>query len=137
MKNILFPHRFRSIGWIMFSSSIIMAVIIYYKLMVPQGIVSIILNDAIIIGGLLGSIFVVCSKEKVEDEMTRAIRLSSLLNVLYAYVIIVISGTLAINGPEYIRFMAVVSIFVPVIFVTIFHLEMNRYNKMSGDEEQD
>ena len=36
-------------------------------------------NDAIIIGIVVGALFVVCSRERIEDEYTRAVRLTSML----------------------------------------------------------
>ena len=93
--------------------------------------------DAVIIGIALGAVFIVCSKEAREDEMTRSIRLSALLNALYVYVVLLIASTLLINGVAFFQFMVVNLVLLPVIYVVMFRLEMHRYNKMSEDEEQD
>lgn len=68
--------------------------------------------------------------------MTRSIRLASLLNSLYIYVILLVAATLLVNGIAYFRFMMVNLVLLPMIFVVIFRLEMRRYNQMGQDEEQ-
>lgn len=97
----------------------------------------IILNDAVIIGITVGSILIVCSKEKYEDEMIRSIRLASLMNALYIYGIILIASVLLINGLAFIKFMIFNLVLLPLIYVIVFRLEIHRYNKMGEDEEQD
>ncbi len=135
MKNFLFPRGFQCAGWLLFIPAVIMGVLCYFSLCSVSGIVETILNDAIIIGIASGAIFIVCSKEPCEDEMTHSIRLSSLLNALYAYIALLIVSTLVINGVDFFSFMIVNLVLFPIIYVVIFRLEMRRYNKMSGDEE--
>ncbi|MDE5877839.1 MAG: hypothetical protein K2H47_10145 [Muribaculaceae bacterium] len=135
MKNLLFPRQFQLIGWVLFIPAFIMGALVFFSLCSFQGVVGTLINDIIIIGVALGSIFIVCSKEKQEDEMTSSIRLASLLNALYIYVIILIGSTLLVNGMAYFRFMAFNLVLLPIIFVIIFRLEMQRYNMMSEDEE--
>lgn len=135
MKNLLFPKRFRLLGWMLFIPATIMGIICYCGLYSVSGLAEIILNDAIIIGIALGAIFIVCSKEPCEDEMTRSIRLSSLLNALYVYVVLLIASTLVINGLAFFGFMVVNLVLFPIIYVVIFRLEIHRYNKMSENEE--
>lgn len=101
----------------------------------PNGVMEIVMNDAIIIGIALGAIFIVCSREEKEDEMTNSIRLSALLNSLYVYVSLLVATTLFINGVDFFRVMALNMVLLPIIYVIIFRLEMHRYYKMSEDEE--
>lgn len=137
MKNLLFPKVFKMIGWILFIPAIVMAAFVYFGTISLAGIAEIIVNDATIIGIALGALFIVCSKESNEDEMTRAIRLSALLNSLYVYVTLLIACTLAVNGAPFFQFMVVNLVLFPVIYVIIFSLEMNRFKKMCENEEQD
>ena len=130
MKNVLFPRSFQTTGWMLFIPATVMGVLIFFSLCSFSGIA-----ETVIIGITLGSLFIVCSKERQEDEMTRSIRLAALLNALYVYVMILIASTLLINGLEYLRFMTANLVLFPMIFVVIFRLEMRRYNKMSEDEE--
>ena len=74
----------------MFIPALIVGILIYSGVLSTTGIPQIILNDITIIGIVLGGLFIVCSKERVEDEMTKSIRLSSLLNSLYINVVILI-----------------------------------------------
>lgn len=138
MKNYLFPHIFQPIGWVMFVLSLIIGIAVYYGANVfGAGITETIAIDSAIIGIALGALFIVCSKERVEDEMTQSIRLSSLLNSIYAYVILLVVCTLFINGIDYLVFALFNLALFPIIFVCNFRLEMHRYNKMCEDEEQD
>lgn len=137
MKNYLFPHIFQPIGWIMFILSLITGAYIYLGMPVfGAGITETIVIDSAIIGIALGALFIVCSKERVEDEMTKSIRLASLLNSIYAYVILLICCTILINGVNFLMFAVFNLVLFPIIFVCNFRLEMHRYNKMC-DEEQD
>lgn len=137
MKNLLFPRSFRLVGWILFVPAIIMGILIVSGSCTLTGVAETVENDAVIIGIALGAVFIVCSKEAREDEMTRSIRLSALLNALYVYVVLLIASTLLINGVAFFQFMVVNLVLLPVIYVVMFRLEMHRYNKMSEDEEQD
>lgn len=137
MKNLLFPTEFRTVGWVLLVPAIILGILIYCGVISCAGTIETILNDAVIIGITVGSIFIVCSKEKHEDEMIRSIRLASLLNALYIYAIILIAAVLLVNGMAFIKFMIVNLVLMPFIYVVVFRLEIHRYNKMSEDEEQD
>ncbi len=135
MKNLLFPHGFQLIGWLLFIPALIMGILCYFDLCGFYGTVETIVNDAIIIGVALGALFIVCSKERNEDEMTRSIRLAALLNSLYVYIVLLITSTLLLNGLTYLNFMVANLVLLPIIYVVVFRLEMQRYNKMSEDEE--
>ena len=137
MKNYLFPHIFQPIGWIMFSLSLVVGALILFEVLSFIGVVETVINDLVIIGIVLGSLFVVCSKEKVEDEMTKSIRLSSMLNSIYAYVILFIVGTLIFYSVDFLLFAVLNFALIPILFVFFFRWEMHRYYKMSEDEEQD
>lgn len=137
MKNLLFPPAFHILGWILFIPALIAGLLIYADALRPAGILETVINDAVIIGIALGSLLIVCSKEKTEDEMTRAIRLSALLNSLYIYILLLILSTIMINGVEFMEFAIVNLVLFPIIYVLIFRLEMHRYSKITGDEEPD
>ncbi|MDE6543929.1 MAG: hypothetical protein K2K76_08180 [Muribaculaceae bacterium] len=137
MKNLLFPHIFQPIGWIMFVPSLIMGVLIYFSVASFTGLPGTIVNDLVIIGIVLGSLFIVCSKTRGEDEMTKSIRLSSLLNSIYAYVTLLVFSTIFMNGADFLLFTVFNLVILPILFVCNFRLEMHRYNKMCEDEEQD
>ncbi len=135
MKNMLFPHRFQPIGWVVFLLSVIAGCLRLLDVISLSAVASIAINDAIVIGIVIGALFIVCSRERIEDEMTKSIRLSSLLNSIYVYASILIVCTICINGPKFLYFSIANLVLLPIIFVYIFRLEMHRYNKMSQDEE--
>lgn len=136
MKNILFPSCFRLIGWILFVPAIIAGALSYFSVLTPTGMLETVVNDAILIGIVLGALFIICSKERYEDEMIRAIRLSSILNAIYANVIVFIAGTLFINGGEYLGFVTFNLGLLPLIFVFIYTAEMHRHLKQSEEDEE-
>ena len=137
MKNLLFPHKFQPIGWCAFIPALTIGILTYFDIFasLPNWAYTMV-NDIAIIGIAVGALFIVCSRERIEDEMTRAIRLSSLLNSIYVYVVLLIVCTLFINGLEYFYFLIANTVLLPIIFVINFRLEMARYNKMSDNEEQ-
>lgn len=136
MKNMLFPTWCRILGWVLFIPSVILGIMCEADVMTLSGVIETAVNDTVIIGIVVGALMIVCSKEPQEDEMTRSIRLASLLNSLYIYVILLVAATLLVNGIAYFRFMMVNLVLLPMIFVVIFRLEMRRYNQMGQDEEQ-
>lgn len=137
MKNLLLPRSFRIIGWILFIPALILGALVFFEIYQVSCSAEWIANDVVIIGISLGSLFVVCSKEPVEDEMTQSIRLSSLLNSLYAYVMLLVASTLFIDGMEYFKFMSLNLVLFPLIYIFLFRMEMGHYYKMNRNEEQD
>lgn len=137
MKNFLFPKEFQLIGWLIFVPAVIAGILMLSGFLELSGTIETVVNDAVIIGIALGAVFVVCAKEPIEDEMTRSIRLNSLLKSLYIYVGLLIVSTLAINGMLFLYFMAINLVLFPLIYVVTFRIEIHRYNKLSQDEEQD
>lgn len=138
MTNLLFPSGCRVVGWLLFCPALILAaltVLSYFDIWNVAWIGETIVNDAIIIGIALGSLFIVCSKEPEEDEMTRSIRLSAVLNSIYVYVTLLIASTLFINGIEFMQFLMINLVLLPVISVILYCLEVRRYYKMCEDEE--
>lgn len=137
MKNILFPTVFRPIGWVLLIPGITLAVLDYFQVINYYfgTLGDIIYNDAMLISIMLGPIFIACAKERHEDEMTRAIRLSSLLNALYAYVMVFLAGVIFINGIEFLQFVLLSVFLLPILFAFIFRAEMYRYYKENADEE--
>lgn len=145
MKNLLFPRVCYFIGWALFIPSIIMGALLCisfftssdtFAIDLPTGIWETVFNDATIIGIAIGAIFIVCSKEKTEDEMTRSIRLASLLNSLYIYVMLLVVSTIFINDIAFFWVMAMNLVMLPIIYVIIFRLEMHRYYKISAEDEE-
>lgn len=138
MKNVLFPHVFQLIGWIVFPVFLILGALIQLDVVgVEFNVWGTVVIDATVIGIALGALFIVCSKEKIEDEMTNSIRLASLLKSIYVYVGLLVACTLFINGVYYLWFALYNLILFPIVFVCLFRIEMYRYKKICDNEEQD
>lgn len=135
MKTFLFPHTFRPIGWIVLLPTLILGILLLDGILSVDGSVETILTDTAIIGIALGSIFITCSRERIEDEMTSSIRLKALLTSLYTYIVFLVIWTLAVNGMAYLYVMAASLVMLPIIFVVRFRYEMHRYYKIKSDEE--
>lgn len=136
MKTFLFPRVFRLIGWMLFVPTLILGILLFSDSLCIDGIAETIAIDTAIIGIALGSIFIGCSRERIEDEMTGTIRLNALLTSLYSYVVFLVIWTLAVNGMTYLYVMAASIVMLPMIFVVRFRYEMYKFYKMKSDEEQ-
>ena len=136
MKIFLLPRVFHIIGWILLVPGIIFGIISYFSLDILPKWSDIIINDIAIIGVAVGALFIVCSKEKREDEMTRSIRLSALLKSFYCYVAFLVVSTIVLNGYWYWLFMCLNLVLFLIIYVIIFRVEMYRYNQMSEEDEE-
>ena len=79
MKTPLFPHSFQRVGWIIFAIGVALGAYSIFKGF--DG--SYVMNNITIISIIVGGLFATCSREKIEDEMTQQLRLSSLLTALY------------------------------------------------------
>lgn len=141
MKMYLFPHRFRTIGWVMFAVGIILGSLLFFGVIEVGGdflhvsVEETILNDVAIIGTTLGALFVVNSRERREDELTQLVRLTSLLYALYGYLGVLILCTLLFNGFEFLIFSLVYLVFFPIIYVVMFSINMQRLKMLGSDEE--
>lgn len=141
MKMYLFPHRFRTIGWVMFAVGIILGSLLFFGVIEVGGdflhvsVEETILNDVAIIGTTLGALFVVNSRERREDELTQLVRLTSLLYALYGYLGVLILCTLLFNGFEFLIFSLIYLVFFPIIYVVMFSINMQRYKMLGSDEE--
>lgn len=136
MKKLLFPHVFRRIGWIILVPTLLLGVILLSDILNIYGIMETVIADTAIIGIAIGSLFIGCSRERIEDEMTSTIRVNSLLTSFYTYIVFLIICTLAVNGIAYLYVMAASLVMLPMIFVIRFRYEMHKYYKMKSDEEQ-
>lgn len=137
MKYFLFPHFLRPVGWIIFVPAVITGILILTDVFNLGGITETIVIDAIITGIAVSALFISCSRERVEDEMTAAIRLKSLLGSIYAYISLLVVSTLSINGINYIYFMIANLVAFPIIFAVRFRIDMHKYYKENCDEKQD
>ena len=131
MKTLLFPHRFKQIGWIIFAISAAIGAYILFT----DNTDSYLLNNIAIIGTCIGAILATCSREKVEDEMTEQIRLSSLLVALYINYAILIVCSLLIYDLDFLQVMLYNMFTILLIFMAVYHWKIWRAKKGVEDEQ--
>ena len=129
-RLILLPHAFRRIGVAVFAIGAIVG-----ALMTPDGYdgwpsfllpadkesplfaalvsnsMTHLLNNIAIIGLCVGSIFIACSRERIEDEMTGAVRLNALLTALYVNIAAAVIASLVLYDFDYLYVMVVNLVF--------------------------
>ena len=92
---LLLPHPFKRIGWMLFIPTALFGLLMaidgfngFPSFLLPGSavagdIANRISNNVALIGVLLGSLLITCSRERVEDELIARIRLNALLAALY------------------------------------------------------
>lgn len=131
MKTLLFPHRFKLVGWIIFAITAAIGAYILFT----DNTDSYLLNNIAIIGISIGAILATCSREKVEDEMTEQIRLSSLLVALYINYAILIVCSLLIYDLDFLQVMLYNMFTILLIFMVVFRWKIWRAKKGVEDEQ--
>ena len=131
MKTLLFPHRFKPVGWVIFAISATIGAYIMFT----DNTDSYLLNNIAIIGISIGAILATCSREKVEDEMTEQIRLNSLLVALYINYAILIVCSLLIYDLDFLQVMLYNMFTILLIFMTVYHWKIWRTKKGVEDEQ--
>ena len=131
MKTLLFPHRFKHIGWIIFAISAAIGAYILFT----DNTDSYLLNNIAIIGISIGAILATCSREKIEDEMTEQIRLSSLLVALYINYAILIVCSLLIYDLDFLQVMLYNMFTILLIFMVVFRWKIWRAKKGTDNEQ--
>ncbi len=143
--NFLFPHRFKTIGWIIFIPSVVLGILYLFFDFTPDILSSKALfiessdmfsmtNNNLIdeISGVLiitGLLMIAFSKEKTEDEYIARIRLESLVRAVYINYIILIIGMIFIYGTNFL-FLLIFNMFTILIFFIIrFNWVLYQLNK--------
>ncbi len=93
------------------------------------------LNNIALIGTLVSLLFIVCSRERVEDEMIGRMRLNALLAALYVNTAFIIAAALTTYGLKFLNIMVYNLFTMPVIFLVIYRWQLWRARKEAVDEE--
>ena len=93
------------------------------------------INNHIVLWLWLGTIFVACSREKIEDEMISRIRLNALLMALYIQAVCIIVATFVFNSFDFLNVMIYNLVAYPIIFVGAYRVMLWRIRKEADDEE--
>ena len=131
MKTPLFPHSFQRIGWVVFAIGIALGVYAITKGF--DG--SYTLNNLTIISIIVGGILATCSREKIEDELTQQLRLSSLLVALYINYTALVVCALAVYDLDFLNVMIYNMFTILLIFMVVFRWKIWRLKRGVDDEK--
>lgn len=156
MKRIfLLPHNFKKVGWAILIPTFVIGFMMFIdgcngfpgylmKGLDPAGglyrvldsdAMTAILNNIAIIGISVGSLFVVCSREPIEDELITQVRLNSLLVALYLNTAFVVVSALCFYELDYLYVMIGNIFTVLLVFLVVYEVKMWRLKKSLSHEE--
>ena len=144
-KNLLLPHAFKKIGWVLFLPTLLLGLLMAvdgfngFPSFLRSGPYSEsaarIWNNIVLVGILLGVLFICCSRERVEDELIGRIRLNALLAALYATFGLTLITALVLYDFEFLYFMIFNLCLLPVLFLIIEQLLLWRFRQEGRHEE--
>ena len=143
-REWLLPYGFKWVGWLMLAIAVpvgIWAAAIGFNyqniawLQALQLADTPLINNHLVLWMWLGTIFVGCSREKVEDEMISRIRLNALLTAFYIQAAFIIVATLVFNSLDYLNIMVYNLVTYPLIFIGTYEVMLWHARKEGGDEE--
>lgn len=154
--TLLFPHRFKAIGWILFVPSLLLGTLALINpdalLGIRMTVISVfgdgfasgflkpmtvditytLMGSLIIIGGLL----IAFSREKFEDEYVAQLRLASFQWAVLVNYALLLVAFLAVYGINFLMVLPYNMFTVMLLFVTRFHYLLYRTRTLATDEEQ-
>lgn len=160
-KSMLLPYRFKKIGWAIFIPTLLLGIFVAFQEFDTTSLAEMIervvevgrldptvehinriengvqpwLNNLLIIGILCGSLFITCSREKVEDEMIARIRLDALLSALYANTAVIVVAALTTYDLNFVDVMIYNLFTLPLLFLVILRYRLWRLKKATRNEE--
>lgn len=158
MKTLLLSNKYKKIGWLLFIPSTILGMIsiilnkeidflnmkvfsitpsISFGEKQPyfQYIEANIGNTIIGVMFIIGSLLVLFSKEKIEDEFISKLRLNALLWAVLINYIILIIAFLFIYDVGFFTVMLFNMFTILILFIIKFHLSLHQHSKFIADEK--
>lgn len=155
LKNLLFPNRFKRIGWMLFVPSLFLGLFLTLTGYEPQflnghalsllpsmanehffGIVEVNFAQTIVGASfIVGALLVGFSREKNEDEFIARIRLSSLLWAVLVHYILLLLAFLLVYDTAFLSIMVYNMFTVLIIFIARFHFILYRNIKSLASAE--
>jgi hypothetical protein len=154
---MLLPNRFRRIGWFILVPATVAGLVLTatgYEAEWIKGHFPVILgeefpggtrfmsmvygnmtNTIVAAGFLLGALMVAFSREKVEDEYIREIRLSSLMWAVWVNYALLFFAIIFIYGLSFLNVMIYNMFTILIIFITRYHYLLYRSTKTTGHEK--
>jgi hypothetical protein len=153
--TLLFPHRFKAIGWILFVPSLLLGTLALANdtlLGIRMNVISLfgdnfssgflkpmtvditftLAGSLVIIGGLL----IAFSREKFEDEYVAQLRLVSFQWAVLVNYALLLVAFLAVYGIDFMMVLPYNMFTVMILFVARFHYQLYRTRNLASDEEQ-
>lgn len=143
-KEWLLPYGFKWVGWVLLAIAVpvgLWAAAIGFNYQNIELLQALhlsdkpLINNQIVLWLWLGTIFVACSREKIEDEMISRIRLNALLMALYIQAVCIIVATFVFNSLDFLNVMIYNLVAYPIIFVGAYRVMLWRIRKEADDEE--
>ena len=154
-KTFLLPHSFKKAGWAILVPTFIIGLLMFidgcngfpgylmkgvdpagglYRVLDSDAMTAV-LNNIAIVGICVGSLFVACSREPIEDELISQVRLNSLLIALYLNTAFIIVSALCFYGLDYLYVMIGNIFTMLLVFLVVYEVKMWRLKKSLRDEE--
>lgn len=159
LHDMLLPNRFRRIGWFILVPATLAGIILAatgYEAEWIKGHFPVIAgeefpggkqfmtivygnmtNTVVAVFFLVGALAVAFSREKMEDEYIRQVRLSSLLWAVWVNYALLLFAILFIYGLSFLNVMIYNMFTILIIFIIRYHYLLYRSNKTETYEKQD
>ena len=154
--TLLFPHRFKAIGWILFVPSLLLGTL---ALTVNDTLLGIRVNVISLFGDnlssgflkpmtvditftlagslvIIGGLFIAFSREKFEDEYVAQLRLASFQWAVLVNYALLLVAFLAVYGIDFLMVLPYNMFTVMILFVARFHYQLYRTRTLATDEKQ-
>ena len=152
MKNYLFPHSFKKIGWLLLTLSLFAAILNLFFKVEPAflnlepiniwgkdydffGTGKNLFDEIYSVGIILGSLIVAFSKEKHEDEYIQKIRLEALVWAVYFNYTIVILMIIFLYGIDFPIYLMYNLATLLIVFLIRYNWGLYKIRKAINDEE--
>lgn len=133
LTNILLPHQFQKLGWVLllpfaillFATNYLEFYFSWLEIDIREGAFfeeprENFTNELAMIGVFLSLFLIAFSREKEEDEYIRKLRLDSLLLACYTNTFILIIGTMLFYGFGFLEFMGYNMFTIQLLFIARF-----------------
>ncbi len=155
-QNYLLPHRYKKIGWILLVPAVILGCYVLFNDNEPKffhiRVLSFfekdklgfhwikfrynnVFNEIVMILLLVSLWFVAFSKEKIEDEYIKKIRLESLVWATHFNLFILLFSVLFLYDLNFFFVMELNLFSLLIFFVVRFNLELRKLKKTATNEE--
>ena len=142
--KLLFPHRYRRVGWLIFIPSALLGLATMYlnyavkwlsagpMTTIPlfQSSPNNLTNELAGVGVIIGLMLVAFSREEIEDEMISQLRLEALQWSVYANYIVLLIAIVAVYDLDFLNVMVYNMFTMLLVFITRFRWLIYRTNKL-------